>query len=91
MNTYYFKFELPTPDRKEMKRILNGKGKIRITKRFANDLLNDYLGWCGSKLYQLKTDLSLDAVKELVDTGEDLHYVYDSIDYAGNWDCHDKK
>jgi hypothetical protein len=91
MNTYYFEFEIPTVDRKEMKRIFNGKGKIRITKKVTNETYDDELGWCGTKLYQLKTDLSLDTVKELVETGSDLHYVYDSIDYATKWDCHDKK
>lgn len=87
MNTYYFKLECATADFKSMTKLFKIIGKVTKTEKFCG-----YLEWESNQpIYQLTTDLSLDTVKELVDDSKkDLHYVYDSIDLASNWEWHEK-
>jgi hypothetical protein len=80
MNTYHFILEIEHCDLKEMKRVFKGQGKIRKTNLLQNKYYSEeFECWCGIKVYQLKTDLNLDDVKKILQTGSDLHYAYNSI------------
>ena len=80
MNTYNFIVEIETADIKELKRVLKSKAKIRKTNKLLNPYYDDEFECiCGIPIYQMKSDLDLDTLKELVKTGSDLHYVYRSI------------
>jgi len=80
MNTYNFILEIDGSDMKEMKRVFKGQGKIRKTNLLCNNYYSkEFECWCGIKVYQLKTDLNLENVKNILRTGNDLHYAYNSI------------
>ena len=78
--TYNFIFECDTADAKEMRRVFKWVGKIRKTNRYLSyHFSEEFESFIGEKVWQLKTDMELDAVKELLRTGVDLHYVERSI------------
>jgi len=80
MNTYNFIVEIETADIKELKRVLKNKAKIRKTNKLLNPYYADEFECiCGEPIYQMKSDLDLDSLKQLIITGVDLHYVYRSI------------
>ena len=80
MNTYNFIVEIETADIKELKRVLKNKAKIRKTNKLLNPYYADEFECiCGEPIYQMKSDLDLDTIKELLKTGLDLHYVSNSI------------
>ena len=81
MNTYYFITEIDTADIKEAKRVFGDKAKFRSTGKLLNGgYWSDELEClCGHKIYKMKTDLSLEECKKILREGEDLHYIYDTI------------
>ena len=82
MNTYAFIVEIETADTKELKRVFKNKAKIRKTKKRLNPYYSydeEFEWFCGRPIYQMKSDLDLDTIKELLKTGLDLHYVSNSI------------
>ena len=85
MNTYNFIVEIETADIKELKRVLKNKAKIRKTNKLLNPYYADEFECiCGEPIYQMKSDLDLDSLKQLIITGVDLHYVYRSIALVPN-------
>ena len=80
--TYTYKFitEIDTADIKELKRVLKNKAKIRKTNKLLNPFYSEeFQCICGEPIYQMKSDLDLNTLKQLINTGRDLHYVYRSI------------
>jgi len=88
--------ECDEADVKQIRKIMKGIGKVAIKKGFLN---GGYIyertfpdgryvrKIYGQKVYYLRTDLSLNAVKKLwYDTNRDLHYAYQSLNWVSDFD-----
>ena len=86
-NTYYFIDECSI-DTERARKIFKDKGKIRKSKiKHSTWHYNEeFECFCGHEVYELKTDLSLEVVKEMILKGVDLHYIYMSINTFDNFD-----
>jgi hypothetical protein len=79
MNTYEFIFECEGADLKEMRRVFKHIGNIRKTPKMWGKCYDEELGWCGARVYRLKTELDFNAVKILITSGVDLHYPFQTL------------
>jgi hypothetical protein len=86
-NAYYFIMEMES-DIRQAKKLFKNKGKIRLTKikHSTWHYQAEFECWGGHKVYSLKTDLTLDRVKEILSTGADLHYIIRSINTLDMFD-----